>query len=209
MDLSSQIIDVVLKFNSLGLSVGSSGNASTRTEKGFYITPTGMKYHELTNHDIVECDYTGNVLQGNRKPSSEWRFHSGIYLSRPDVNAIVHVHSPYATALACNRKSIPAFHYMVARAGGDSVRCAKYATFGTDELSENAISALENRKACLLANHGQIALGEDLTQALDMAIEIEELAKQYNLALQSGDPVLLDEQEIKLNLEKFKTYGKQ
>ena len=209
MDLSSQIIDVVLKFNSLGLTVGSSGNASTRTEKGFYITPTGMKYHELMKHDIVECDYTGNVIQGNRKPSSEWRFHSGIYLSRPDVNAIVHVHSPYATALACNRKSIPAFHYMVARAGGDSVRCAKYATFGTDELSENAISALENRKACLLANHGQIALGEDLTQALDMAMEIEELAKQYSLALQSGDPVLLDEQEIKLNLEKFKTYGKQ
>jgi len=158
---------------------------------------------------IVSMSLSGEVISGSLKPSSEWHFHCGIYQSRSDINAIVHSHSPYATGLACNRKSIPAFHYMVARAGGDSIRCADYATFGTEELSNNTITALRDRKACLLANHGQIAVGDDLHQAFSLAIEVEEMARQYSIAEQFGQSVLLDEEEMKLNLEKFREYGKQ
>jgi L-fuculose-phosphate aldolase len=207
--LRKQIIDTAVAFNTSGLSIGTSGNLSVRTSKGFLITPTGIPYHQLKEADIVEMDLQRNVIQGDLKPSSEWHFHLGIYQAREDINAIVHVHSDYATGIACTRQDIPAFHYMVARAGGDSIRCAEYATFGSEALSEDAVKALEGRCACLLANHGMIALGEDIKSAYKLAEEIENIAKHYWISKQSGEPVLLDEKEMKLNIEKFKTYGKQ
>ena len=208
-ELRKQMIETAVEFNRSGLSVGNSGNLSARTSQGFLITPTGIPYLQLKEADIVEMDLQGNIVQGDLKPSSEWHFHRGIYLARKDVNAIVHVHSDYATGLACTRQDIPAFHYMVARAGGDSIRCAEYATFGTETLSQNAVEALHERNACLLANHGMIALGERIDAAYKLAEEIEDLAKQYCIGKQFGEIVLLDDDEMKINLEKFKTYGKQ
>lgn len=209
MNIREQIIQITQQFASSGLSVGASGNASARTEHGFFITPTGLSYDELTTKKIVECDFNGRVTQGDLKPSSEWRFHSAIYQAREDTQAVVHVHSPYATGLACSRQAIPAFHYMVTKLGGDSIRCAEYATFGTEELSLNAVKALQDRQGCLLANHGQIATGTNLAEAFENAKLIENLAHQYCISLQFGKPVLLDEQEMKINIEKFKNYGKQ
>lgn len=204
-----ELIETVQAFHSSGLSVGTSGNASVRIEKGFIITPTGIEYEELQAESLVEMDMGGGVKEGDLKPSSEWRFHCAIYMARPEVNAIVHVHSPYATGIACTRNEIPAFHYMIALAGGNSIRCADYATFGTEELSINAVTALQDRRACLLANHGQISLGQNLQEALSLAQEVENLAQQYWISLQSGSPVLLDEKEMQINLKKFKDYGKQ
>ena len=204
-----QIIKTAIEFNASGLSVGTSGNLSARTSRGYLITPTGVPYQQLKEADIVEMDLQGNVVQSDLKPSSEWHFHQDIYLACEAVNAIVHVHSDYATALACTRQDIPAFHYMVARVGGDSIRCAEYATFGTEVLSQNAVKALQGRNACLLANHGMIALGESIDSAYKLAEEIENLAKQYCISKQLGEVVLLDDDEMKINLEKFKIYGKQ
>ncbi len=209
MNLHQKIIETAKQFNVSGLSVGTSGNLSARTSQGYLITPTGIPYHQLKEADIVEMDLQGNVVQSDLKPSSEWHFHQDIYLARDEVNAIVHVHSDYATGIACTRQDIPAFHYMVARAGGDSIRCAEYATFGTDALSQNAVKALQGRNACLLANHGMIALGESIDSAYKLAEEIENIAKQYCISKQLGEVVLLDSDEMKINLEKFKTYGKQ
>ncbi len=207
--LRKQIIETVIAFNTSGLSVGTSGNLSVRTPQGYLITPTGIPYLQLKEADIVEMDKQGKVIKGVLKPSSEWHFHQGIYQAREEINAIVHVHSDYATGIACTRQDIPAFHYMVAKAGGDSIRCAEYATFGSEALSENAVKALQGRKACLLANHGMIVLGEDINSAYKLAEEIENIAKHYWISKQSGEPVLLGEKEMKLNIEKFKTYGKQ
>ena len=207
--LRKHIIETAIAFNTSGLSVGTSGNLSARTSKGYLITPSGIPYHQLKAADIVEMDLQGNVVHGDLKPSSEWHFHQDIYLAREEINAIVHVHSDYATGIACTRQDIPAFHYMVARAGGDSIRCAEYATFGTDALSQNAVKALQGRNACLLANHGMIALGESIDSAYKLAEEIENIAKQYYISKQLGAVVLLDGDEMKINLEKFKTYGKQ
>lgn len=207
--LRKHIIETAVAFNTSGLSVSTSGNLSARTSKGYLITPTGIPYHQLKEADIVEMDLQGNVVYGDLKPSSEWHFHQDIYLAREEINAIVHVHSDYATGIACTRQDIPAFHYMVARAGGDSIRCAEYATFGTDALSQNAVKALQGRNACLLANHGMIALGESIDSAYKLAEEIENIAKQYYISKQLGAVVLLDGDEMKINLEKFKTYGKQ
>ena len=209
MNLHQKIIETAKQFNVSGLSVGTSGNLSARTSQGYLITPTGIPYTQLKEADIVEMDLQGNVVQSDLKPSSEWHFHQDIYLARDEVNAIVHVHSDYATGIACTRRDIPAFHYMVARAGGDSIRCAEYATFGTDALSQNAVKALQGRNACLLANHGMIALGESIDSAYKLAEEIENIAKQYCISKQLGEVVLLDSDEMKINLEKFKTYGKQ
>ncbi len=209
MNLHQKIIETAKQFNVSGLSVGTSGNLSARTSQGYLITPTGIPYTQLKEADIVEMDLQGNVVQSDLKPSSEWHFHQDIYLAREEVNAIVHVHSDYATGIACTRQDIPAFHYMVARAGGDSIRCAEYATFGTDALSQNAVKALQGRNACLLANHGMIALGESIDSAYKLAEEIENIAKQYCISKQLGEVVLLDSDEMKINLEKFKTYGKQ
>ena len=204
-----QIIDTVRAFSNHGLGVGTSGNLSARSDKGFIVTPTGVPYDKLKPESLVEMNESGEVIGGDLQPSSEWRFHKDIYVNNKEAGAIVHVHSPFATAIACNRQDIPAFHYMVAIAGGDSIRCARYATFGTAELSEHVVQAINDRKACLLANHGQIAFDKDVPSALKMAQEVEELAKQYYHSLQIGEPVILDKEEMQTVLEKFKTYGKQ
>ena len=204
-----ELIDTVQKFSITGLGVGTSGNLSVRSDEGFIITPSGVPYSELETKLLVEMSDAGEVIKGDLLPSSEWRFHKDIYLSHEDANAIVHVHSPFATAVSCVRKDIPSFHYMIAVAGGDTIRCADYATFGTEELSQNAVKALKDRQACLLANHGMIALGKNISSAFKMAQEVEELAKQYYYSLQMGTPVILDSEEMRIILEKFKTYGKQ
>lgn len=207
--LRQLLIDTARHSVRLGLNRGTSGNVSARLPGGFLITPTGVAYDALEPADLVRLDAHGVAAPGQLKPSSEWRFHRDIYAARPDVGAIVHTHSRYASALACQRRELPAFHYMVAAAGGDNVRCARYATFGSAELSANALEALTDRRACLLANHGLIATGASLPAALALAEEIESLAAQYCAALASGTPVLLDAAEMARVLEQFKTYGKQ
>jgi L-fuculose-phosphate aldolase len=194
------------RLEALGLNRGTSGNLSVRSDDGLLVTPSGVVPAALTSDAMVAVTIDG-VWPKGRQPSSEWRFHRDIYRARGEVGAIVHVHSPFATALACLRRDIPAFHYMVAVAGGDSIRCAPYATFGSQELSDRALAALDGRRACLLANHGLIAVGADLDGAVRMAIEVEALAEQYGHALQVGEPVLLDAAEMAEVLEKFATYG--
>ena len=207
--LRDEIIATVRQFNRSGLSFGRSGNVSNRTTLGFLITPSGVAYDDMRADELVEMDMVGNVISGSLLPSSEWYMHRAIYQAREDVNAIVHVHSPYATGIACTRKPVPAFHYMITVLGGDTIPCAEYATFGTEELAQNVLATLDDRMACLLANHGQIAVGEDLATAFRYAGEVENLAQQYCVSLQAGGPVLLDEEEMKINIEKFKNYGKQ
>ena len=209
LQLRNQIIRTVRSFAAHGLGVGTAGNLSARVPGGFLITPTGVAYETLRPEDIVELDDAGKRRSGVMKPSSEWRFHRDIFRNREDAGAVVHVHAPFATAIACTRADIPAFHYMVAVAGGDSIRCAPYATFGTAALSRNAVRALRGRSACLLANHGLIALGGDLAGAFKMALEVEELSKQYWLSRQIGKPVRLGSREMRRVLVKFRDYGKQ
>ena len=208
-ELRKEIIAHACEFASGGLSVGKSGNISVRFEQGFLITPTGFSYEDLQPQHIAYCDLEGALLEGSYQPSSEWPFHAAIYKARQDIQAIVHCHSAYATALATTRRSIPPFHYMVAIAGGNRIECAEYATFGSTELSVNAVKALGERKACLLANHGQITVGKTVAEAYALAGEVESLAKQYCLSLQFGEPVLLDDREMQINLEKFSHYGQQ
>ncbi len=191
----------------VGLNCGTAGNLSVRVDGGLLVTPSGVKPEALTASVIVAMGLDGSLSDPRQQPSSEWRFHRDIYVARADAGAVVHVHSPYATALACQRRDIPGFHYMIAKAGGDSIRCSAYATFGTQALSDAALSALVDRRACLLANHGMIALGADLDRAVDLTREVEELAKQYALALSCGTPVLLSAAEMSAALERFKTYG--
>lgn len=207
--LRKEIIAVANAMSNSGLSPGKSGNVSARCGKRILITPTGVPYAKLSPKDIVAMDGSGKVIAGNMLPSSEWHFHVAIYKARKEISAIVHTHSLHATSLACTHRDIPAFHYMVAVAGGDNIRCAPYATFGTPELAEYALAALKDRQACLLANHGQIALGDTPSKALDMALEVETLAAQYCAALQLGLPKLLSADEMKRVLKKFKTYGQQ
>ncbi len=207
--LRQQLVETARASVRLGLNRGTSGNLSVRLPGGFLITPTGIPYDDLTAADVVHLDACGVAAPGQLKPSSEWRFHCDIYSARPQVGAIVHTHSHYASALACQRRELPAFHYMVAAAGGDNVRCADYATFGTAELSANALTALEDRHACLLANHGVIATGAHLAIALALAEEIESLAGQYCAALATGAPVLLDAAEMARVVARFASYGKQ
>lgn len=190
-----------------GLGVGSAGNVSARVPGGFLITPSGRPYDGMRPRDLVLLDAAGRVRDGTLEPSSEWRFHRDIYRAHTAAGAVVHVHSPYATALACLRRGIPAFHYMVAVAGGDSIRCARYATYGSAALSRHALRALAGRHACLLANHGQIALGLDPEAALRLACEVEELARQYLIALQAGRPVLLGARAMRAVLRKYRQYG--
>ncbi|MBK8958091.1 MAG: class II aldolase/adducin family protein [Proteobacteria bacterium] len=191
----------------LGLNCGTAGNVSVRVDEGFIVTPSGVKPGALTPAAMVAMDLDGTLHDPAQQPSSEWRFHRDIYAARADAHAVVHVHSPYATALACQRRDIPAFHYMIAKAGGDSIRCSGYATFGTQALSDAALVALAGRRACLLANHGMIALGASLERALDMTREVEELARQYLLASSAGVPILLSAAEMSDALQRFKTYG--
>lgn len=202
------VIATALEMNRRGLNQGTSGNVSCRAaDGGLLITPSGRPYETLQPADILRIGFDGSVLEGTGKPSSEWRIHADILAARPEAGAVVHCHAMFSTTLSCLRRPIPAVHYMVAVAGGDTIRCADYATFGTQELSEAALAALADRKACLLANHGMIAIGADLRRALALAVEVETLAAQYWRALQVGEPVILSPDEMARVLERFREYG--
>ena len=205
-ELRTAIVATAREMNAAKINRGKSGNVSARLGAGFLITPTGIPYDAMTPDDIVAMTLDG-VARGDRAPSSEWRFHRDLYRAREEFHAIVHVHAPFATTLACVRRGIPAFHYMVATAGGRDIRCAPYATFGSPELAALAVAAMADRRACLLANHGMIAAGRDLAGALALAIEVEGLAEMYWRALQIGEPALLSDAEMDAVLGKFLTYG--
>ena len=209
--LRKAIIAQCRHMNAIGLNQGTSGNISVRFNDGMLITPSGIPYDAMQPEEIAHLPFGGadGAWAGPKKPSSEWRFHYDILKSRPDCGAVVHTHSTFATVLAIARKEIPACHYMVAAFGGTNVRCAGYATFGTKELSELALTALEGRTACLLANHGMIALGANLDQAMWRAVELETIARQYYHALLIGGPTLLSDAAIEATLAKFATYGLQ
>ena len=207
-DLPAAVLATARAMNATGINRGTAGNVSARCEGGFLITPTGMAYDECTPEDIVKVGADGTA-RGRRKPSSEWRFHHDIYKARPEAGAIIHCHSPFATSLACQEVGIPPFHYMIARFGGDTVRCAAYATFGTQELSDAMLIALSGRNACLMAHHGMTVFGTDLKEALALAVELESLCEQYWRVLQLGEPKLLPADEMLRIIEKFRTYGKQ
>lgn len=206
--LRRQIIAACLQMNALGINQGTSGNISLRHGDGLLITPTAVPYEEMQVDDIVRLGLDGST-EGRHAPSSEWRFHRDIMKSRPDVGAIVHAHPPYATTIAIMERDIPAIHYMVAAAGGATIRCAPYATFGTEELSRHAVAALEGRKACLLAHHGMIAAGRSLAKAMWLAVEVEALARQYHGCLQIGEPPVLPDDEIERVLAKMEGYGRK
>lgn len=207
LKLRTQIVEACRQMNANGLNQGTSGNISARWGDGILVTPTGVPYEEMTPDDIVAMKLDGSWEHNDHRPSSEWRFHLDIHRSKPEVNAIVHCHPMYSTILAIRNVGIPALHYMIAAAGGPSIRCAPYATYGTPELSEHAIAALQDRTACLLANHGMIATGSALGKAMWLAVEVETLAKQYVYALMLGGPVCLPDEEIDRVIEKFKDYG--
>lgn len=209
-NLRQELIATAREMNRSGLNRGTSGNLSVRSGEGMLITPSGLPYDTLREDDIVYLEDGGDEQLNSpslRKPSSEWRIHRDVYRARPDALAILHAHPAYSMALACLRRPLPAFHYMVAVAGGRDIRCAEYATFGSQALSDHVLQALENRRACLMANHGIIALARDLAGALSLALEIEQLACSYLQCLAAGEPVLLDDAEMDRVLEKFKTYG--
>ena len=205
-DLRSELVRITKRLDELGLNRSTSGNLSARFNDGMLITPSGMGAEGLTEDDIVFVHMDGTA-RGRWQPSSEWLFHRDILAQRPEAGAVVHTHSIAATALACLRKDIPSFHYMIALVGGDNIRCAKYATFGTQALSDNALAALRDRKACLLANHGMIATGIDLAEALRITVEVETLSEMYLRALQAGEPVLLSAQEFRDAQQRFAGYG--
>jgi len=204
--MRAELLAIAQQLAALGLNKGTSGNVSVRHEDGFLITPSGMDVAEMQTNSMVMMSIDGKP-KSDGKPSSEWRFHRDIYQAKPHVGAIVHTHSMFATTLACIQKDIPPFHYMIAIAGGDSIPCAPYALFGTQALSDAAITALKDRKACLLANHGMIAIGKDLKQALAITQEVETLCEQYWRALQIGEPYLLSKQQMAEVFEQFKGYG--
>jgi len=208
-------VSAMRRLDSIGMARASSGNCSVRVRGGFLVTPSGIPVEELSEELLVEMNLEGEVVSIPKevqkgisvKPSSEWRFHRDIYAMRPEVNAVIHSHSPFATTMACLNLDVPPFHYMIAVAGGDSIRCAPYELFGTQELSNSALEALEGRKACLLQNHGMIAIGSSLQDALRVAIETESLCEQYWRVIQVGKPSLLTSEEMGRVLEKFKSYG--
>lgn len=195
--MRAQLLATARALNASGINQGTSGNVSQRIDGGLLITPTSLPYAQMQPADLVALDLQGQPLvPGQRRPSSEWRLHADILRSRSDVHAVVHCHSTSATALACHSRAIPAFHYMVTVAGGNDVRCAPYALFGTQQFSDLAVASLVDRHAALLAHHGQVALGRDLDQALRVAIEVETLARMYLQALQLGEPPLLSAEQI-------------
>jgi L-fuculose-phosphate aldolase len=211
------IIKFALKLNSTNLSPLRSGNVSIRSTEnnieGFLLTPSGIKYETLKPEDVVFLSLKDKyddlkMFNSGLNPSSEWRFHQDIYLKKKEVKAIVHAHSPHATAVSTHGKSIPAFHYMVALAGGNDIKCAEYATFGTTELSINIIKVLENRKACLMSNHGQLTVGTTIKQAFELAQEVENICHQYIIALKIGNPKILSSAEMNKILDKIKHYKK-
>lgn len=200
------IIDACLKMSAMGINQGTSGNVSLRHGDGLLITPTRLGYNIMQPDDIVEMLFDGSA-KGRHKPSSEWRFHCDIMRSRPDVTAIVHAHPVYSTAVSIMELDIPPLHYMVAVGGGNTIRCAPYAIYGSQELSDNAIAALEGRTACLLGHHGIITVGYSLSRALYVAGEVETLAKQYLACLPIGGPKLLSDEQMQAVLAKFGGYG--
>lgn len=206
--LRQNIIDTARAMNACGLNQGASGNLSARYEDGFLITPSGMDYASLITSDIVCLDFDGNATD-KRKPSSEWRFHAAIYQNHAEANAVLHAHPVSCSTLACLGKGIPAFHYMVAIAGGKDIRCADYATFGTPELSTHVVNALEDRKACLMAHHGMTCFENDLSRVLALAIEVEHLATVYGRILAMGEAQILSDSEMARVLKKFESYGVQ
>lgn len=207
LHLREQVVAACRDLARRGLTHGTSGNVSVRRDdSSLFISPTGLPYEALQDEDVPLLAFDGRWF-GRRAPSSEWRFHRDILRTRSDVGAIVHTHSRCATALACTSRGIPAFHYMVAVAGGSDIRCAAYHTFGSQELSAAALDALAGRRACLLANHGLIALGSDVAAALAMAGEVENLAAQYCAALAIGGVQILDDAQMQRVVEKFRTYG--
>jgi len=214
LDQRNQIIEYSLKLNTTNLSPLRSGNISLRSKEndkdGYLITPSGKKYETLKPEDIVFMGLNEEVENNEsaNKPSSEWRFHRDIYKNKKDAQAIVHAHSPHATAVSSHGIPVPPFHYMIALAGGEDIKCAEYATFGTEELSKNIIKALKNRSACLMSNHGQVAFGKNLDQAFELAKEIENICHQYTIALKLGKPKILSFEEMKKVLEKAKNYKK-
>jgi L-fuculose-phosphate aldolase len=203
------IIETARRLDALGFMPSKSGNVSIRIEGGFRITPSGLPYAALTEADLVDVALDGRVLAGRHRPSSEWRLHAEIYAARPEAQAIIHTHSPRATALSCARLGLPPFHYMIALAGGDDIRCAAYATFGTAELARSALPALEGRRACLLANHGVVAIGSTLAAAETLAREVENLAAEYlDLRAAGLEPVLLTPEEMVAVTAQFGGYGR-
>jgi L-fuculose-phosphate aldolase len=210
--LRASVIKYSKKLNITNLSALRSGNISVRSKEkkidGFYITPSGAKYSSLKSKDIVFVSLKGKFDKKKGIPSSEWRFHQDIYVNKKEAKAIVHAHSTCATAVSTHQKSIPAFHYMIAVAGGEDIKCTKYATFGTRKLSNNIISALKNRQACLIGNHGQIAFGENLDKAFELAQEVENICNQYINALRIGIPKILSKHEMKIVLGKMRNYKK-
>jgi L-fuculose-phosphate aldolase len=207
-DLTASVLAAARAMNASGINRGAAGNVSARDGEGFVITPTGMAYDACTPEDMTKVGLDGTA-SGRRKPSSEWRFHRDIYAARPEAGAVIHCHSPFATALACQEIGIPPFHYMIARFGGHTVRCAAYATFGTQALSDAMLVALQDRRACLMAHHGMTVFGRDLGEALALAIELESLCEQYWRVLQLGEPKLLPADEMARVIDKFRDYGRQ
>lgn len=204
--LRAEVIRVSQALDDAGLLINKSGNVSCRSKRGFIITPTGVPYRDLQLGQVVELEIDGQPDPAGQQPSSEWRLHAAIYAARPDVSAIVHTHSPHATALACAGRGIPPFHYMIALAGG-AIRCMPYSTFGSAELAVSAVRGLEGRWATLLANHGVVAVGSSLARARAVAIEVENLASQYLMMLSAGlEPVILGERELKKVIAKFIEY---
>jgi L-fuculose-phosphate aldolase len=207
-NLRLEVIKYAKMLNSRKLSALRSGNISARYKNGFLITPSGTRYSSLKSKDIVFVTLKGEFDKKKGVPSSEWRFHQDVYLNKKDAQAIVHAHSKYATAISTHGKAIPAFHYMVAMAGGNNIKCAKYATYGTRELSRNILNAMKNRSACLIGNHGQIAFSENLAKAFELAEEVENLSNQYINALKIGKPKILSSKEMNKVLSKAKNYKK-
>ena len=207
-NLRSEVIKYAKMLNSRKLSALRSGNVSVRYKDGFLITPSGAKYSSLKNKDIVFVSIQGKFDKKKGIPSSEWKFHQDIYNNKTEAKAIIHSHSNCATAISTHGKGIPAFHYMVAMAGGNDIKCAKYATYGTRELSKNILKVLRQRNACLIGNHGQIAFSENLSKAFELAEEVENLSNQYIKALKIGKPKILSSKEMNKVLSKAKNYKK-
>lgn len=205
--LSEALVSISQQLVALGLNKGSSGNVSARCKDGFLVTPSGIAPEDMVANMMVNMQFDGSHEQG-KKPSSEWRFHRDILQNRPEINAVIHTHSMFATTMACLHQDIPPFHYMIAVTGGDTIRCAPYALFGSQALSDHALIALNERKACLLANHGMIAIGADVDEALAITVEVENLCEQYWRLLQvTATPPLLSEAEMREVFQQFKGYG--
>ena len=208
LQLRTALLDTSRRMVELGLNRGTAGNASVRCGGDILITPSALPVAEMTERDMVLLDADGKLLQGG-KPSSEWRFHRDILKARPEIGGVLHMHSPFATTIACLGKDVPAVHYHIAIAGGDSIRCTPYTIFGEQNLSDLALEALRDRKACLLGNHGMIALGKDLAEALSVAHEVEYLCEIYWRTLQAGEPRILTAQQMHEVQEKFVGYKKR